>query len=61
LPDEDIPAIEAMGIKGNFGPGTNTQDIVAFVRANVKPERMAQPLPPLRTPDAAATEPGAQA
>ncbi len=22
LPDEDIPAIEAMGIKGNFGPGT---------------------------------------
>jgi methylmalonyl-CoA mutase C-terminal domain/subunit len=51
LPDEDIPAIEAMGIKGNFGPGTNTQEIVAFVRANVAPERMSQPLPPLRTAD----------
>ncbi|MBA3822902.1 MAG: cobalamin B12-binding domain-containing protein [Ktedonobacterales bacterium] len=49
LPDEDIPAIEAMGIKGNFGPGTSTQDIVAYVRANVPPERMAQPLPPLQT------------
>ena len=22
LPDEDLPAIEAMGIRGNFGPGT---------------------------------------
>ncbi len=46
LPDEDIPAIEAMGIKGNFGPGTNTQDIVAVIRANVPPARINRPLPP---------------
>ncbi len=49
LPDEDIPAIEALGITGNFGPGTSTQDIAAFVRANVKPERLARALPPMQS------------
>lgn len=48
LPDEDIPAIEALGVKGNFGPGTPLSSIIEYVRANVKPERMAQSLPPLR-------------
>ena len=47
LPDEDIPAIEAMGVKGNFGPGTSLSTIIEFVRANVSPERMAQSLPPM--------------
>src|SRR5690348_2890455 len=47
LPDEDIPTIEALGIKGNFGPGTSTQQIVDFVRQNVHPERLARELPPL--------------
>ena len=47
LPDEDIPAIEAMGVKGNFGPGTSLTTIIDFVRANVRPERMRQSLPPL--------------
>jgi methylmalonyl-CoA mutase, C-terminal domain len=55
LPDEDIPVIEAMGIKGNFGPGTSTQDIVAYVRANVPPERLTQPLPPLQAPSTSTT------
>ena len=49
LPDEDIPAIEAMGIKGNFGPGTSTQDIITFVRANVNSGRLDRALPPLQT------------
>src|SRR5579884_1728960 len=40
LPDEDIPAIKAMGIKGCFGPGTSTEDIVQFVRQNVRSERL---------------------
>ena len=40
LPDEDIPAIEAMGITGNFGPGTPTEEIIAFVRKNVYPSRL---------------------
>jgi len=48
LPDEDIPAIEAMGVKGNFGPGTPLSAISAYVRANVNPERMRLALAPLR-------------
>lgn len=48
LPDEDIPAIEALGIKGNFGPGTSTQQIIDFVRANVRPERLSRDLSPLQ-------------
>jgi methylmalonyl-CoA mutase, C-terminal domain len=47
LPDEDIPAIEAMGITGNFGPGTPTQQIVDFVRQHIRPERLGRALPPL--------------
>jgi methylmalonyl-CoA mutase, C-terminal domain len=56
LPDEDIPAIEALGIKGNFGPGTSTQDIVAYVRENVPAERLTQPLPPLQQSGAPADD-----
>ncbi len=40
LPDEDIPAIEALGIKGNFGPGTSTEEIIDFVRAHIHPSRL---------------------
>lgn len=35
IPDEDIPAMQAAGIRGIFGPGTNTQDIVSFIREQV--------------------------
>jgi methylmalonyl-CoA mutase C-terminal domain/subunit len=41
LPDEDIPAIQALGIKGCFGPGTSTEDIIAFVRQNIHADRLA--------------------
>ena len=50
LPDEDLPAIEAMGIKGNFGPGTPLTTIIEFVRANINPDRMAHDLAPLAQP-----------
>jgi methylmalonyl-CoA mutase, C-terminal domain len=40
LPDEDIPAIEEMGIKGCFGPGTSTEEIIEFVRNNVQADRL---------------------
>jgi methylmalonyl-CoA mutase, C-terminal domain len=60
LPDEDIPAIEALGIKGNFGPGTSTQQIVDYVRQNIHRERLARELAPLApagdTPSAAPAE-----
>lgn len=41
LPDEDIPAIKALGIQGCFGPGTSTEEIIAFVRKNVRADRLA--------------------
>ncbi|MDA0271299.1 MAG: cobalamin B12-binding domain-containing protein [Chloroflexi bacterium] len=39
IPKADIPAIEAMGFKGVFGPGTDTNAIIAFVRDNA-PQRV---------------------
>jgi methylmalonyl-CoA mutase, C-terminal domain len=36
IPDEDIPALKAVGIKEVFGPGTSTEAIVKFVQDNVK-------------------------
>ena len=35
IPDEDVPTLNAMGIKGVFGPGTPTGEIVDFIRENV--------------------------
>lgn len=32
IPEEDRPALAEMGFKGIFGPGTNTQEIVEFIR-----------------------------
>ncbi len=36
IPKEDIPALKKAGIAGVFGPGTPTDDIVDFVKKNVK-------------------------
>lgn len=39
IPDADIPAIKALGIRGVFGPGTSLDQIVAFIRESVgRPE-----------------------
>ena len=35
IPDEDLPALQAMGVKGVFGPGTPTQQIVAFIQSEL--------------------------
>lgn len=35
IPDDDVPALNEMGIKGIFGPGTPTGEIVGFIRENV--------------------------
>lgn len=56
LPDEDIPAIEAMGVRGNFGPGTPLSAIIEYVKAHVDPQRMSQELPPLRADGSSAAE-----
>ncbi|MQC18437.1 MAG: cobalamin B12-binding domain-containing protein [Chloroflexi bacterium] len=34
IPNDDIAKINAIGFKGVFGPGTDTNDIIEFVRAN---------------------------
>ena len=39
IPQDDIPKVEAIGFKGVFGPGTNTNDIIEFVRKNA-PQRV---------------------
>ncbi len=35
IPDEDVAALKALGIKGVFGPGTSTQEIVDFINHEV--------------------------
>ena len=35
IPDEDVPALNGLGVKGIFGPGTPTDKIVEFIRENV--------------------------
>jgi methylmalonyl-CoA mutase C-terminal domain/subunit len=37
IPDQDIPALKSAGVKGVFQPGTPMDDIVQFIRENVKP------------------------
>jgi len=36
IPAEDITALKAIGVKELFTPGTSTQDIVRFVRDNIR-------------------------
>ncbi len=36
IPEEDIPELNKAGIKGVFGPGTHMEDIIKFIRENVK-------------------------
>ena len=36
IPEEDIPALKAVGIQEVFGPGTSTETIVKYVQENVK-------------------------
>ena len=37
IPPDDIAALTAMGVKAIFTPGAPTHDIIAWVRANVRP------------------------
>jgi len=36
IPDEDVQALKACGIAEIFGPGTRTEDIVNYIKANQK-------------------------
>jgi methylmalonyl-CoA mutase cobalamin-binding domain/chain len=37
VPDEDIPALVAQGVRAIFTPGSSTSEIVDWVRANIRP------------------------
>jgi methylmalonyl-CoA mutase C-terminal domain/subunit len=49
IPNDDMAALGGLGVGRLFGPGTNTQDIVAYIRswyAGVHGEAALPPLPP---------------
>ncbi len=37
IPQEDVDALQKIGFRAIFGPGASTDEIVAWVRANVTP------------------------
>lgn len=37
IPEEDIPKLRAIGVKGIFRPGASTEEIIHWVRENVRP------------------------
>jgi methylmalonyl-CoA mutase C-terminal domain/subunit len=37
IPQEDVPALQKIGFRAIFGPGASTDEIVAWVRANITP------------------------
>jgi len=40
IPDEDLAGLKAAGVLAIFTPGTSTEDVVAWVRANVAPRTL---------------------
>ena len=36
IPEDDIPKLKKAGISGVFGPGTPCEDIVDYIKKNVK-------------------------
>jgi len=37
VPDEDLAGLKAAGVMEIFTPGASTEDVIAWVRANIKP------------------------
>ena len=35
IPDQDVAPLKALGVRGVFGPGTSTQEIISFIRQHV--------------------------
>jgi methylmalonyl-CoA mutase C-terminal domain/subunit len=35
IPEDDIPALQQMGVRAVFGPGTSTEDIIRFIQKEV--------------------------
>ncbi len=43
IPDQDVPELKRMGVRGIFGPGTSTDIIVDFIREEVRRHRAGEP------------------
>src|SRR4051812_14940671 len=41
IPDQDVPALKEQGVAAVFQPGPPMDDIVQFIKANVKPRGVA--------------------
>src|SRR5262245_5479506 len=50
IPNDDMAALAGLGVGRLFGPGTNTQDIVAYIREWYAGVHGAAALPPLPPP-----------
>jgi len=37
IPHQDVQGLKKAGVSGIFGPGTSMEEIVTFIRSNVKP------------------------
>ena len=37
IPDDDIPKLKALGVKGIFTPGSTLKEVVGWVQENVRP------------------------
>jgi len=40
IPDEDIPALKTAGVLEIFTPGASTDDIIEWVRTNIRPRKL---------------------
>jgi len=40
IPDEDIPVLQKAGVKALFTPGTETKDVIEWIRKHVKPRKL---------------------
>ena len=40
IPEQDIPFLNKYGVTGIFGPGTPMDNIIKFIRSNVKPKEI---------------------
>jgi len=41
IPEEEIPALKAAGVREIFTPGASTVDIIEWVRTHIKPRNLA--------------------
>ena len=38
IPEDDVPALQQMGVRGVFGPGTSTENIISFIQKQLTAE-----------------------